>query len=344
MTLHLSCAAGFEHIVAYAIQKDIGQLGILAKESGFLSVSVADHRAPAVATRPYVAGVSQLLAEVGHQTMDVDALRLAARLPRTVKPADIGRFRSFRVRIMDSGHLVAIDHSSRQRLEEEVSRWGTLRPCRGGADVEFWVTHRRGHRTSTLSASLLTSSKRSLRKGSLKPDVAAALVRAVSPRPSDVFLDPFAGSGAILQARSSYPHAAILGCDIDPAAVNHLRTQRNGGVFGWKAEVFQTDTLDTSTTDHYRLRHLGVTTIVTDPPWGVFHETSTPLEEFYVTMWRSFDDILEPGSKAVVLTGASAEAEAAMELSEMRLEQSTSVLINGRKANLLIAKRAQSLV
>jgi hypothetical protein len=39
------------------------------------------------------------------------------------------------------------------------------------------------------------------------------LVRASSPSPLEVFLDPFAGTGAILEARLAFPAAKLLYSD-----------------------------------------------------------------------------------------------------------------------------------
>jgi len=227
------------------------------------------------------------------------------------------------------------NRSNQQRLEEVISRWGRLRVEPRGADIEFWVTHRRGHHTSVLSVSLLGESRKSLREGSLKPDVAAALVRAVPIQPSAVFLDPFAGSGTILKARAAYPHAAIIGCDVDLAAISFLRSQHSTGAFGPRAQVIQADMLAPLASLRDRLSRAGVDTLITDPPWGIYKETAVPVPVFYAAMWQSLSGILVRRARAVVLTGNRSDAESALEQSALSLRGSAPVLINGRKAFVL---------
>lgn len=74
----------------------------------------------------------------------------------------------------------------------------------------------------TLAFRISTAQRERPARGALKRDLAAALVRTVRPSGEEVFLDPFAGSGAIPQARARYRPRLIYASDIDPERVGDL--------------------------------------------------------------------------------------------------------------------------
>jgi Putative RNA methylase family UPF0020 len=58
------------------------------------------------------------------------------------------------------------------------------------------------------------------REGSLPPTIAAAMAFAAMPKDDDVVIDPTCGSGTLLSELRAYaPNATLIGCDIDPRAV-----------------------------------------------------------------------------------------------------------------------------
>ncbi len=84
-----------------------------------------------------------------------------------------------------------------------------------------------------------------------------------------------------------------------------------------------------------------VDAIVTDPPWGHFSQVAGGIEGLYARVGSTAAEWLRPGGAIVVLTGASeASVQALLERGELALERDHQVLVNGRKARVIRARKA----
>jgi len=91
------------------------------------------------------------------------------------------------------------------------------------------------------------------------PTIAAALARAAEVRSDDVVWDPFVGSGLELVERAKLgPYRALLGSDLDPAALDAAR--ENLTAAGLDAELRVGNAIE--------LRPPGVSLILSNPPMG----------------------------------------------------------------------------
>ena len=81
-----------------------------------------------------------------------------------------------------------------------------------------------------------------------------------------------------------------------------------------------------------------VTTVVTDPPWGIFQRIEEGIEAFYTDFGRAARSWLGSTGSAVLLTGAPDEAvQQFLDAGGFALEVDERVLVNGRKARVLHA-------
>ena len=84
-----------------------------------------------------------------------------------------------------------------------------------------------------------------------------------------------------------------------------------------------------------------VDAIVTDPPWGHYDAPETSVASLYTDLAHFALEALVTGGSLVVLTGGGAEAvEALTARKELVRRNSFPVLINGRKAQIVVAARA----
>ena len=152
------------------------------------------------------------------------------------------------------------------------------------------------------------------------------------PDKSDVFLDPFAGSGAIPLARSKYPYELLYGFDKSVESVSALKINLKG-VKARKKRPIILSKADARTLS--RFDDGFVSKIVTDPPWGR-HETIDDVEVFYSEVFKEFLRILAPKGLIVTLIG---DRDLVKMLSnkhcdDLCVEININTLVNGQPAAL----------
>jgi predicted RNA methylase len=182
---------------------------------------------------------------------------------------------------------------------------------RGFADERF------AYRTATVAASS-------------HPTIAAALVRLVPPRPSDVVWDPFVGAGAELVERARLgPYEALLGTDIDPGALESAR-QNLAAAHITDANLVLADAL----THQPR----GVTLIVTNPPMGrrVQRGTHGELLERFVDHAAN---VLVPGGVLIWAAPDPRKLHARAERAGLVLDRAFTVDMGGFPAELSVHRK-----
>ncbi|HMP58447.1 MAG TPA: methyltransferase [Gemmatales bacterium] len=131
---------------------------------------------------------------------------------------------------------------------------------------------------------------------SLRPVVAATMVRLARLEPTERLVDPLCGAGTILAERLAEERAApVLGGDCDRQAVRaaliNLRHFRDEPLLvRWDATELP-------------LANGSVTCLVSNPPFGKQIGAADELGPFYHELVEEFDRVLAPGGRAVVLVG-----------------------------------------
>ena len=209
----LQIPAGADKLVASVIEASAPRCAITYRDPSALLVEGPLD----VGSVRYAATLHRVLTSVEARGLERAALQLLGELHRR----DVRRAPTpFRVMFSHDGQLVGVAPKVRRRVESALASatGGQLTPRGGGR--EFWVLARHG-----MSVVILTEKLRSARKtapGSLSQSLAELLVLASKPRASDVFWDPFCGSGSIGLARAAYPASSILCSDIDEASIPRL--------------------------------------------------------------------------------------------------------------------------
>jgi tRNA (guanine6-N2)-methyltransferase len=202
------------------------------------------------------------------------------------------------------------------------------------ADVEFWATLLLGELILAIRLSDERMRHRGYKvahiPGSLRPSVAAALVRLSHPEPQDVVLDPFCGAGTVLIERAhAQRYALLIGCDYEPRALSAARD--NIGPRYKPIELHPWDALAVPLPNH------SVRKIITNLPWGVRHGSHEDNRRFYPRIISEFQRLLSPGGRIVMLT---AETRLMSELIGRRLfhpERIVHASILGARAGVYVA-------
>ena len=137
--------------------------------------------------------------------------------------------------------------------------------------------------------------KKAHRAGSLKPTVAAAMLRLVGIAPGQSLLDPCYGAGTILAEAGKYG-AAVWGGDSDMSAVSAARA--NVRAAGVAASINAWDARALPIPDG------SVERIVSNLPWGRQVTISGGLSHFYRDVCAEMRRVLAPGGRIALLTNA----------------------------------------
>lgn len=159
--------------------------------------------------------------------------------------------------------------------------------------------------------------------GSLKPPVAAALLRLARVQAGDRVLDPFCGAGTIL-IEAALLGAHAQGGDIAPAAL--AAAHANAQAARVELDVQPWDAR------HLPLAAAAVDRIVTNLPWGRQIEIGTDQAAFYQEVCLELQRVLNRQGSLVLLT----TLPQLIELPAMRLADRLEISLFGQQATVLI--------
>jgi tRNA (guanine6-N2)-methyltransferase len=177
------------------------------------------------------------------------------------------------------------------------------------------------------------------RAASLRPTVAAAMVRAAAVKPGQVVVDPMCGVGTILAEASAYADRfrgqplRLMGGDLEFAAVRagSLNLRRLGAPFvaRWDAR---------------RLPLAGgvVDQIVSNPPFGKQMSSPGEIGPLYRAMAREYDRVLRPGGQVVLLVSDMRPLRDAAEKVGWRSVSGVSLRILGQPARISVWRKGDA--
>lgn len=219
------------------------------------------------------------------------------------------------------------------------------RPAEEDAAVEFWLTIHGATAIAGLRLSDRTMRHREYKiehfPASLRPTMAAALVRLAELKPHHVVLDPMCGAGTILaeawlfarqQERPQVPwNLTLYGGDIDP---HHLRAA--------KANLHALVELPLRTWDARRLplEDASVDRIICNLPFGKQLSSPEEIGPLYREVAPEMDRVLRSKGKAVLLVAEAATLRAAARAAMWKQERFLPVRVLGQKAAILVYRKA----
>jgi predicted RNA methylase len=345
-TILSQCIAGLQDVALRALDEDLGAVERLRIEEGMLiyrtSAPVARVRALPYLNNSFLVLLTIAAKYAGH--VDGAMLRsvLHDRELEAALRATAGRGeRSFRVFVSSENQLVSGPPQEMAQLRSRIAAATGLRFQPSHADAQYWLMRRRSGAAYLLKrVSQRARTEKDLAPGELRPELAHLLVRLAGPRPDDVFLDPFAGSGAIPFARVEYPYELAYAFDADEAAVAAMKQRRKALPAAQRARAEKLIVRQADARELDRLQDGFIRTVVTDPPWGLFQEIGN-VDDFYHASLRELTRVTAADGMVVLLTAQKEVAEAAIAAQgdALRLEESHDLLVSGKKARVFRLRR-----
>jgi 23S rRNA G2445 N2-methylase RlmL len=216
------------------------------------------------------------------------------------------------------------------------------RPAEENAAIEVWLTIEGGQAVCGLRLSDRTMRHRTYklehRPASLRPTMAAALVRLAQIKPRHVVVDPMCGAGTILaehlavMGKIRAPIALAVGGDIERGAVRAAAAnlQRLG-----KVEVVQWDATALPLADE------SVDRVVSNPPFGKQLETPEAIGPLYQRMVQEYDRVLRPGGRAVLLASDQRSLREAARAANWVRERELRVRVLGQLAFISVWRKTE---
>src|SRR5262245_46684865 len=207
------------------------------------------------------------------------------------------------------------------------------------ASVEIWLTIHEATAVCGLRLSDRTMRHRTYKDehlpASLRPTLAAALVRLADVRPGQVVLDPMCGAGTILAeqvtaGRRGEPTARVLGGDLDTGALRtgaaNLRRLTEPELARWDAGLLP-------------LADASVDRVVCNPPFGKQLGEPEEIGPLYRRVVAEWDRVLRPEGRAVLLVADSGALKEAASAVNWKLLRQLRVRGLGPKAKVSVWRK-----
>jgi 16S rRNA G966 N2-methylase RsmD len=288
---------------------------------------------------PYITNAFVVIATAQRRrSIEQSVAELARSVDRWDRSDRVPPGKPFRIMYSDEGKLAGVKGRGRSDLEAAVARFvrGRLDP-RGGSGNEFWVITRRDHQQALLARRITKRKSAEAAKGALRPDLAALLIKAARLGTSDVLLDPFGGSGAVVAAALRGAVKQAIYSDLHQPRKDIDRTlERSSKVLLLREDARRLPSIG----DH------SVDVIVTDPPWNEYEQLDGDYGDFIVEVLASFRRVLKDKGRLVMLTSRNSATALGDRWPEhgFDLRRTIDILVNGHPASVLIGGVARRSV
>jgi len=241
-----------------------------------------------------------------------------------------------------TGHHGYLRRDARKALTQGlVGKFpASWKPVEDDAAVEVWLTIHDQSAVCGLRLSDKTMRHRTYKTehlpASLRPTMAAAMVRLANVKHGHVVVDPMCGAGTILAELMDAVEAergkqvTALGGDLERNAVRaaqaNLRRLKPGLIAHWDARQLP-------------LPDASVDRIISNPPFGKQIGDPGTIGPLYRAMVSEYQRVLKPGASAVLLTSETRLLKEVAQEVGWKMERQVSVIVLGQKAGITVWRK-----
>jgi len=219
------------------------------------------------------------------------------------------------------------------------------KPTEEGASVEVWLTIHGATAVCGLRLSDWSMRHRTYKfehlPASLRPSLAAAMVRLADIKPGNTVLDPMCGAGTLLAEGVELVRdrkrdgvegwdVTFLGGDIESRHVRFAETNLR------KVGAVRFETWDAR---KLPLEDASIDRIVCNPPFGKQMSTPEEIRPLYKQTVREMDRVLKPGGKAVLLVSDVNALKEAIEPVGWKKQRAVNVRILGQRSAIGVYRK-----
>ncbi|MDD3647703.1 MAG: hypothetical protein PHS44_04355 [Candidatus Dojkabacteria bacterium] len=240
------------------------------------------------------------------------------------------------LRVVDSSPNYPKSHfrKVKLRVEDKLRRLYGIKIDLAHPDSEIRFIEREDFGFVGIRVSKPPQYKRRNYRDRLRPDIASLLIELSEPRKSDVFLDPFSGSGIIPSLRTKLgPFHKVYATDR-----YILKTE-------FMVEKGEKSYVKIIQSDYKHLdKHFdkSISKIVTDPPWGAI-ETNLDIEAFYRKLFTQFIRICAKRALVVLITSQVEIMKNILDYNKesFYLENCIDTEVSGREASVFKIRKVK---
>lgn len=238
----------------------------------------------------------------------------------------------FRIVTAHQNQMVSVERARLEALEKFFSFRFKRRVSRSKPDLEVWFLSR-SEGYGFVGVRFTRTPDYKAHKGELGRELAHMLCWLSQPRAADLFLDPFAGYGAIpLERAVAFPYREVMAVEKEAPLFAQLQARAQGQE---RFTVKRADALNMGF-----LNDQTVDKIVTDPPWGFYGFQDVDLEQFYFQMLQEFSRVLKQDGRMVILTARKEVFEAVLaRFGDLVVGPRYDILVSGKKAAIYVLQR-----
>lgn len=232
--------------------------------------------------------------------------------------------KNFRLSVMEEGELQPFDPKLRKKLTQAITAQYSMTELSHRPNIELWfILRRSGFGVFGWKLPHIQFKFGSQPAGVLRPELTHILCLVAGLDGNDVVLDPFAGSGAILQEALAGFHAKqAIAVEKDKRLLRGLKKKP-------KLKVVEGNATNLSF-----IKSDSIDKVITDPPWGSFTKLSDQeLNSLYSGSLKEIARVLKSGGVGVILTSAQKPIEHALSnVNNVKLIKTCRILVSGQKA------------
>jgi len=323
--------SGFENYIEKLLKKRFLDVKIICLYDGLVIFKTS----ATIEKIPFFNNVYLLLNKTYSKSMDFnnnikDVIKTNINYNELKKIIDLKKKKTFKIKAFKENQPTKFDYRLVSKMESDIKSNLNLRVS-NNPDVEFIIQQRsEGIILLMLKITNNRLTEKNIAKGSLRPELSYLLVEAADLKEDDIVLDPFFGSGSIPKTIvKHFNYNMCFASEIDHDCVENLKKEykkNNKKLFIKEKDATKLDCFEDGFID----------AIITDPPWNIFNKDETiNFVDFYKNMLLEFNRILKENGKAIILMGNQNEFEKALyECNLFNLDNTISILVNGKKANI----------
>ena len=243
---------------------------------------------------------------------------------------------SFRIRFQNENQFAKVDKNLARRAEDYVLANSKLKLDRLSPTNEVWFSIRReGFAFCGELISKREFTEKNLNKGELRPEIAYFICCFADIKSDDTILEPFCGYGSIpTQLAKKFLYKKLYISDIESERVELTKSRK-------QISQAPEGLIECQVADALSLNNIedkSISLVITDPPWG-YYEDIGDINDFYSRMFKSFDRLLAPDGRMVILSARKEELEKTAVENGFKIKNSLHTLVNGKKAGLYLIER-----